>query len=320
MNLTQLTGLLAFARAATVGSYTAAARLLGVSPSAVSKSVSRLEDRLGVTLFVRTTRSLTLSPEGRDLHERALRLLQEAEAIEQAALSARSAPSGVLRVTAALPIGTHVLGPALPRFHERHPEVRVDLRLTDQLLDLVNERIDVAIRVGQLNDSQLGSRRFGPHRVGAFASPAYLAEHGKPKTPQDLVRHQCVAVRFQSTGQTLRWPFQVGGRVVELVPDAWLTVDSTEANVAVLSAGGGISIIPHYVAAPYVAAGKLVPVLAAHSVERFAFTALWPASRRSNPNVRAFLAFLDEVFTVPAPWEGLTRGRRTRSTSSLRLE
>jgi DNA-binding transcriptional LysR family regulator len=270
-----------------------------------------------VKLFVRTTRSLALSPEGRDLHERALRLLQEAEALEQSALSARSVPSGLLRVTAAVPIGTHVLGPALPRFHERYPEVRVDLRLTDHLLDLVNERIDVAIRVGQLHDSQLGSRRFGPHRVGAFASPAYLAAHGRPKTPQDLSRHRCVAVRFQSTGQTLRWPFQVGGRVVELVPDAWLTVDSTEANVAVLCAGGGISIIPNYVAAPYVAAGKLVPVLAAHAVERFAFTALWPASRRSNPAVGAFLAFLDEVLPVPAPWDRLRPARRPRS---LRLE
>jgi DNA-binding transcriptional LysR family regulator len=142
ISLDRLTGLIAFARAASLGSYTAAARAVGVSPSAVSKSVQRLELHLGLKLFSRTTRSLTLTPEGRDLHQRALRLIQEAEAIEQAAVAAQSEPTGVLKVTVPLPIGVHIVAPALPRFRERYPKLSVDLRLGDRFVDLIGEGID----------------------------------------------------------------------------------------------------------------------------------------------------------------------------------
>lgn len=289
-------GLIVFARAGSLGSYTAAAQTLGISPSAVSKSIQRLEQRLGLSLFTRTTRSLALTPEGRTIHERAVRLLREAESLQQAALLARTEPAGALTITAAPTIGAHLLGPALPRFHRKHPGVRVNLRMTDQLLDLVDEGIDVAIRVGHTADSQLRSRRFGPHRVCCFASPSYLAKRGTPKTPEDLQHHDCVAVRFQSTGLVLRWPFQIGRRVVEFEPAVWATVDSTEANAALLAAGGGISVLPLYVAEPFVKRKELAPVLANYAVDRHAFTAIWPASRAVNPNVKAFLAFLPEVF------------------------
>lgn len=289
-------GLIVFARAGSLGSYTLAAQVLGISPSAVSKSIQRLEQRLGLSLFTRTTRSLVLTPDGRLIHERALRLLREAESLQQAALLARTEPAGALTITAAPTIGAHLLGPALPRFHRRHPNVRVNLRMTDQLLDLVDEGIDVAIRVGHSANSELRSRRFGPHRVGCFASPAYLEKRGTPKTPEDLRHHECVAVRFQSTGLVLRWPFQIGRRVVELEPTVWATVDSTEANAALLAGGGGISVLPLYVAKAFVKRKELKPVLENYAVDRHAFTAIWPASRAANPNVKAFLSFLEEVF------------------------
>ncbi len=168
--------------------------------------------------------------------------------------------------------------------------------MTDQLLDLVRDGIDVAVRVGHSADSQLMSRRLGPHRVCCFAAPSYLKKRGAPKTPEALREHDCVAVRFQSTGQVLKWPFQAGRRVTEFTPDAWATVDSTEANVALLVGGGGISMLPVYVAAPFVRRKELAPVLSKFAVERFSFTAIWPASRRANPNVKAFLRFLEEVF------------------------
>ncbi|AWN52758.1 LysR family transcriptional regulator [Methylobacterium sp. 17Sr1-1] len=303
IGLDRLTGLVAFARSASLGSYTAAARSLGISPSAVSKSVQRLEARLGVSLFTRTTRSLTLTPEGRDLHERALRLLREAEAIEQAAAAARAEPAGLLKVTAPLPVGTHLLAPALPRFRARHPRLTIDLRLGDHMADLIEEGIDVAIRVGELSDSRLISRRLAPHFVCAFAAPTYLARRGMPRHPDDLVHHDCVNFRFQSTGQVLRWPFRVGGRTVELTPDAGIVTDFSDAVAAMLVAGGGIGVSPTYIAAPHVERGALVPVLRDFSVERSAFTALWPESRRGSPNVKAFLAFLEEVFPSPAPWD-----------------
>ncbi|GJE53246.1 HTH-type transcriptional regulator DmlR [Methylobacterium tardum] len=305
IGLDRLTGLIAFARAASLGSYTAAARVLGVSPSAVSKSVQRLEARLGLSLFTRTTRSLTLTPEGRDLHERALRLLREAEAIEQAAVAARSEPAGTLKVTAPLPIGVHLLAPALPRFRARHPKLAVDLRLGDRFVDLIEEGIDVAIRVGDLADSRLVSRRLAPHRLCAFASPDYLARRGTPAHPDELAGHACVNFRFQSTGQTLRWPFRIGAKVLDVTPDAGLVTDSSDAVAAILVAGGGIGISPTYVVAPLVARGALVPILRDFAVERSAVTALWPESRRGNPNVKAFLAFLGEVFPSPTLWDAL---------------
>lgn len=294
--LDRLTGLIAFARAGSLGSYTAAARSLSVSPSAVSKSILRLERHLGVRLFTRTTRSLSLTPEGRDLHERALRLLREAEKIEQAAMTARSEPSGTLRVAASLPIGLHVIAPALPPFRKLHPKVTVDLRLTDRMVDIVEEGIDVAVRIGDLSDSRLLSRKLASHRLCCFASPAYLAARGTPAHPDELEGHELVNLRYQSTGQGFRWPFRIGGREIEIVPAASVVVDVSDAVVAMLAAGGGIGMSASFIAAPYVARGDLVPILSDFAVERHNITALWPESRRANPAVRAFLTLLLDVF------------------------
>lgn len=307
INLDSLTGLIAFARAGSLGSYTAAARAIGISPSAVSKSIQRLEQHLGVRLFSRTTRSLTLTPEGRDLHERALRLLREAEAIEQAAVAACSEPSGVLKVAAPLPIGVHILAPALPRFRERYPRLAIDLRLGDPFIDLIAEGIDVAIRVGDLADSRLISRTLAPHNVCAFASPSYLARRGTPKHPSELAGHDCVNFRYQSSGQALRWSFQLGDRMLEMTPDAVVTTDVSDAVAAIVVAGGGIGISPTFVAAPYVERGLLVPLLHTYFAPRWAMTALWPEGRRSSPNVKAFLGFLAEIFPRDPPWDAVLR-------------
>lgn len=303
IGLDRLTGLIAFARAASLGSYTAAARALSVSPSAISKSVQRLEDHFGLKLFTRTTRSLILTPEGRDLHERALRILREVDEIDQAAVASRAEPSGTLKVTAPLPIGLNILAPALPRFRERYPNLTIDLRLGDQFADIIEQGIDIAIRVGNLADSRLVSRPLGPHRIGAFASPDYLHRKGIPITSEDLADHECVNFLYQSSGQSLRWPYHVGDKQLEITPDAAITVDVSDAVAAVLAAGGGIGISPHYVAAPYVRRGELVPVLPQFTVERFAITALWPDSRRGSPNVKAFVAFLIELFPSSTPWD-----------------
>ncbi len=299
----RLTGVIAFARAASLGSYAAAARSLAVSPSAVSKSVQRLEQQFGISLFTRTTRSLTLTPEGRDLHERALRLLREAEDIEQAAVAARAEPSGFMKVTAPLPIGVHLIAPALPAFRERFPKVIVDLRLGDRFTDLVEEGIDVAIRVGEPADSRLVAKKLAPNRICAFASPAYLAARGVPQKPEDLIDHDCVNFRYQSSGQTLRWPFKIGDKVLEIIPNAVTILDNSDAVASVVAAGGGIGISPTYIAAPFLENGRLVPILKEFSVDRSHISAYWPESRRSNPNVKAFVAFLAEIFPNPTPWD-----------------
>ena len=298
MALERLTGLAAFARAGSLGSYTAAARALSISPSAVSKSIQRLERQLGVPLFTRTTRSLTLTPEGRDLHERAIRLLRDAEDIQQAAMSARSEPSGMLRIAASLPIGVHVIAPALPAFRQLHPKVEIDLRLNDRTIDLIEEGVDVAVRIGDLADSRLLSRRLAPHRLCCLASPAYLASRGTPTHPDELEGHDTVTLRYQSTGQALRWPFQIGDRVREITPPSAMTADVSDALIAILAAGGGIGMAATFITAPYVARGELVPVLSDYAVERHNITALWPESRRANPAVRAFLTLLQKIFEI----------------------
>ena len=296
MSLDRLTGLIAFARVGALGSYTAAARSLSVSPSAVSKSIQRLEQRLGVSLFTRTTRSLAFTPEGRDLHERALSLIRQAEEIEQMALTARSEPRGTLRVATSLPIGLHVIAPALPAFRRRFPDVAIDLRLGDQMVDLIDEGIDVAVRIGDLPDSRLLSRKLAPYRLCCLASPAYLAERGAPAHPHDLEGHDTVNLRYQSTGQMFRWPFRIGGQEIEILPRSDIVVDASEAALAALVAGGGIGVGASFAAAPYIARGELSPVLVDFAVERRNVTALWPESRRSNPAVRAFLDMLEPAF------------------------
>jgi len=298
MVLERLTGLIAFARAGTLGSYTAAARSLSISPSAISKSVQRLEKQLGVSLFTRTTRSLTLTAEGRELHERALRLLRDAEEIEQVAASARSEPSGTLRIAASLPIGVHVIAPALPAFGRKYPRLSVDLRLSDKFADIVAEGIDIAVRIGDLADTRLLSRKLAPLRLCCFASPAYLAERGTPNHPDDLAEHDTVTLRYQSTGQPLRWPFRIGGKIIETIPASGMTVDVSEALVAMLVAGAGIGMGATFVTAPFVARGELLPVLRDFMVERSSITALWPESRGSNPAVRVALDMLAEAFVL----------------------
>ena len=296
--LDRLTGLIAFARAGSLGSFSAAARSLGISPSAVSKSVQRLEQQLGVSLFTRTTRSLTLTPEGRELHERAVRLLRDAEEIEQVAKAVRAEPTGTLRIAVSLPIGLHLVAPALPAFRNLHPKVSIDLRIDDRLVDIVEQGIDIAVRIGELADSRLLSRRLSPLRLCAYAAPAYLAARGTPTHPDELAAHDTVNLRYQSSGQAFRWPFRIGEREIEIVPTSSIIVDASEAVMATLVAGGGIGISATFVAAPYVARGELALVLGDFAVERDNITALWPSSRRTNPAVRAFLEHLRETAGV----------------------
>jgi DNA-binding transcriptional LysR family regulator len=291
----RLSGLIAFARAGSLGSYRAAARSLSVSPSAISKSIQRLERHFGIALFIRTTRSLSFTPEGRDLHGRVLQLLRQAEDIEQVAKSARSEPAGTLRIAASLPIGVHVIAPAITEFRKRYPKVLIDLRLSDQIVDLVEESIDLAVRIGELPDSSLLSRRLMPYTLCCYASADYLAKRGTPQHPDDLADHETVNLRYQSTGQTFRWPFRIADKEIEILPPSPVVVDASEALLAAMAAGAGIGMAASFMAAPRVRRQELIPILTEFSVQRHNITAIWPESRRSNPAVRAFLDMLIEL-------------------------
>jgi len=291
----RLSGLIAFARAGSLGSYRAAARSLSISPSAISKSIQRLERHFGVSLFTRTTRSLTLTVEGRDIHERVLQLLRQAEEIEQVAKSARSEPAGTLRIATSLPIGLHIIAPAITEFRNRHPKVLIDLRLSDQIVDLVEEGIDVAVRIGELSDSSLLSRRLLPYTLCCYASPDYLARCGTPQHPDELAEHETVNLRYQNTGQTLRWPFRIGDKEIEIMPSSPVVVDASEAILAAMAAGAGIGMAASFMAAPRVKRQELIPILSEFAVQRHNISAIWPESRRTNPAVRAFLDMLIDL-------------------------
>ncbi|MHC8406857.1 LysR substrate-binding domain-containing protein [Pseudomonas sp. TMB3-21] len=291
----RLSGMIAFARAGSLGSYRAAARSLSISPSAISKSIQRLERHFGVSLFTRTTRSLTLTVEGRDIHERVLQLLRQAEEIEQVAKSARSEPAGTLRIATSLPIGMHIIAPAITEFRKRHPKVLIDLRLSDRIVDLVEEGIDLAVRIGELSDSSLLSRKLMPYTLCCYASPDYLARCGTPRHPDELAEHETVNLRYQNSGQTLRWPFRIADKEIEIVPSSPVVVDASEAILAAMAAGAGIGIAASFMAAARVKRQELVPILAEFAVQRDNITAIWPESRRTNPAVRAFLDMLIEL-------------------------
>ncbi|CAM0555317.1 HTH-type transcriptional regulator PgrR [Vreelandella titanicae] len=290
----RLTGLIAFARAGSLGSYTAAARSLSVSPSAISKSIQRLERHFGVSLFTRTTRSLSFTAEGRDLHGRVLELLRQAEEIEQVVKSARSEPAGTLRIAASLPLGLHLIAPAITDFRTRYPKVTIDLRLSDHIVGMVEESIDLAVRIGELADSSLLSRRLSPYRLSCYASPDYLARYGAPEHPDELVGHETINLRYQSTGQMFRWPFRIGEKEIEIVPSSPVIVDSSEAVIAAMATGAGIGMAASFMAAQRVRREELVPILPDFDVERHNIIALWPQSRSTNPAVRAFIDMLIE--------------------------
>ncbi len=242
------------------GSFSAAARALRMTPSAVSKLVARLEARLGARLLNRSTRSAQLTPEGKAFFERSVRILGDIDAAERE-VSAEAAPRGRLRVNANVPFGRRFLLPSLPRFLERHPQITVDVALTDVMVDLFAVRADVAIRTGPLRDSQLHARKLGETRMVVVAAPAYLERHGVPRTPADLARHNCV--RFCFARHVEAWPFRErsGGRV-SVIPSGNTLVGDGEAMRQLVVSGLGIGRLASFQVEEDVRRGRLVRVLA----------------------------------------------------------
>jgi DNA-binding transcriptional LysR family regulator len=184
----------------------------------------------------------------------------------------------------------------VPAFRARHQKVSIDLRLNDHRVDLIEEGIDLAVRIGDLPDSRLLSRKLSPHRLCCYASPAYLAASGTPRHPDELQSYETVNLRYQSSGQLFRWPFRIAERDVEIVPPSSIVVDASEAVISTVAAGSGIGMASSFMATSWVKRGDLVPVLSDFAVERHNITAVWPQSRRTNPAVRAFLNMLTEAF------------------------
>lgn len=287
-----------FVRVVEARSFSAAARELRMTPSAVSKLIARLEDRLGALLLRRSTRKLQVTPEGVAFYESGLRILAEIAAAEREA-AAGAAPRGRLRVNCLVPFGQHWLIPLIPKFMALNPEISVDLSLTDRVVDLLEERADLAIRAGPLADSSLVARKLGQSRMVVVASPSYLETHGTPRTPADLGHHTVLGFCFARHVEGWHFTGPDGGKI-SVMPSGQALVSDGESMRLMALAGGGIARHALWHIGPDIATGRLVPLL-----EQFypgddePIHAVYVGQGKHLPaRVRAFLDFLVENVTI----------------------
>jgi DNA-binding transcriptional LysR family regulator len=294
-----LSGIFAFVRTAETLSFVAAGRALGVSASAVGKNVAKLEQTVGVRLFQRSTRRVSLTEEGTLFYERCRRILDDLQDAEAMLSHAAQTPRGKLRVS--LPtIGYRFLLPVLPAFSALYPEIEVDLDFNDRLVDVIEEGFDVVIRSGELPDSRLTSRRLGPFRSVLCAAPIYLEQNGTPQTPKDLENHKCIRFRFPTTGKLQEWSLDKDAADPELRLQTVLTCNNMEALQAAAIGGYGIAYMPDFLAREAIAGGTLRKLLDDRLVNTGQFWALWPSSRHLSPKLRVFVDFLSARLFIAA--------------------
>jgi len=283
-------------------SFSRAARRLGTSKAVVSKYVAGLEAELGVRLLQRTTRVVSLTPAGRALYERCRQLLEEITAMEDTARDERSAVSGSLRVSAPVAFGLLHLGPRLPAWLSMHPELALDLSLSDRYVRLVEEGFDLALRIARrLQDSSLVATSIATTQMIVCGAPAYFARTGRPRHPRDLARHTCLAYASTSGSTRPSWSFSRGGQSTSVQIAPQLQVDNSVLLRDALRAGFGLALMPTFVVADDIRAGSLIQVLRAYEVEPLTIYAVYPAARHLLHKTRAFVEFLRQSF-ADAPW------------------
>lgn len=287
-----------FVRVVESGGFAAAAEATGLTPSGVSKAVTRLEDRLGVKLLQRTTRRLMMTAEGETLLVRGRDILAAIEATEAEVMAARGKPRGTIKVNMGTAYAKHRLAPVLPEFRARYPEIDLNVSVADRRVDVIGEQVDVAIRTGTLQDSSLVARRLGQSKRVIAASPAYLARHGEPKQASDLADHTCLLIA--SFARLSEWPLKVDGRVKPVSIKPAVTCDNADILAEMALAGLGIVRLASFVIEDAIADGRLIPLLVdCHVSEPVPITALMPPGRQHLPRVRAFIDFLVEHAPEP---------------------
>jgi DNA-binding transcriptional LysR family regulator len=291
----------AFVRVVDSKGFSAAAAGLGLTPSAVSKLVTRLETRLGVRLLQRTTRALHLTEEGEVFYAAAQRIVGEIETLEDQITGHSGTPQGLLRVTTSLAFASHQLAPVLSEFLARHPLVQLDLLPTDRVIDMVEEGIDIAVRIGRLADTSFMARKIGEDKRLICAAPSYLARHGTPRRPEELARHSCIVSRERV--HLNRWPFKIDGQVSEIEVGGRVAINEGEMQMQLALQGIGIARLTRLTLARAIRDGALVSLLDDFSAdEPVAIHAVYPHRRHLAAKVPAFVNFLIEKFTPP-PWE-----------------
>lgn len=283
-----------FARVVEASSFTRAAGTLGIPRSTVSAAVAELEGRVGARLLNRTTRKVAPTQDGITFYERCLRVLADVEETE-GLFRQTARPSGKLRVDMPGRIGRLIVAPALPAFLDAYPEIDVDLGVTDRAVDLVGDNIDCVLRVGPLSDSGLVARTIGSLPLINVASPAYVARHGMPDSPDDLARHWAVNYASPSTGRIEDWEWLEGDELRSLPMRGRVTVNSAEAYIACCLAGLGMIQIPAYDVRPHLLSGELVELLPDHRAEPLPMALLYPHRQHLSRRVQVFADWLQEL-------------------------
>jgi DNA-binding transcriptional LysR family regulator len=303
----------ALVRSVETGGFSAAARDLGLTPSALSKLVTRLEARLGARLLQRSTRRLQLTPEGEAFYARARRILADMDDAEAEVIDAGVRPRGLLRLHCGSAFGMHQLAPVIPLFLERHPDVDLDITISDQPLGVLDEGVDLAIRIGPLDESSLVARRICNLERVICAAPSYLARHGTPHTPDELQQHNCLWIT--SLPVLRRWPFDTddGIRVVHI--DGNVVANNAETVLQLAVAGVGITRLTDVIVGEAIRRGDLVPILTDwNHVEPVPLYATYPSGRHLSPKVRVMVDFLVEQFGN-TPWRRVPAGRKAAALS-----
>jgi DNA-binding transcriptional LysR family regulator len=280
----------AFVRAAETRSFTVAGRQLGVSSSAIGKSVARMEERLGVRLFHRSTRSITLTAEGALFLDRCRRIFSEIEAAELELSQTHEAPRGTLRV--GLPLVGMLMIPTLAAFMRTYPEIMLDLDFSDRIIDVIEEGFDAVVRFADAGDTRLMSRALGTYRRRLVAAPAYLATKGVPKTPDDLKAHACLHHRFPTSRRFEQWPVPPEQAGVEIELPKTAVASTLEPLIYMAEQGLGIAYLPDFAIGRQLREGLLVTVLDDYTDRSGPLRVLWPSSRHLAPKLRAFVDFL----------------------------
>jgi len=290
----QLACMRAFARVAEAKSFTKAADALDLSRAVVSTQIAELERHLKARLFHRTTRRVSLTAEGTEYLERCTRILAEIAAADEALLRNRERPQGRLRVDVPVAFGRHLLTPALPRFTERYPDLQLEIQYNDRLVDLVEEQLDVVVRVGSVKQANLVARRVCRLRQLTCASPAYLLKNGAPEEPEHLRQHRLIG-HLSDRRRPRKWYFQRGTSRQQLTLPCVMAFNTTEPMIATAIAGSGIVQLSDVLVAKAIVSGQLEVILREWSAEGPPISIVYPAALRNAPKVRVFADFAAEL-------------------------
>lgn len=299
-----LNGFAVFAKVAELGGFTAAADALGLSKSVVSRQVSALEDQLGVRLLNRTTRRISLTEAGAVVFERASRIVAEAQEAAEDATCVEGAARGQLRINAPMTFGIRQLGPVMPEFMARYPEINVDLVLNDRRVDLIEEGFDVSLRISALTDSSLIARQLAPVERYIVGAPSYFEKHGVPKRPADLAAHDFMLYTLLARPNQLEMENERGEKEQAALKGRFLC-NNADAMFAMMLGGTGLTLSPDFIVHEHLKSGALVRVMEDWTVPPLTLHAIYPHARHLAAKVRAFVDFTVEKFGPgKAPWVG----------------